>query len=164
MSQRLADLRGCSHCDHLHQQTACRENPGILPVSRESGKTAEGREYSKDRRANVLMGLGWRWCRGLSHSGRRPPRKATRPITAWFKAVRSVLSLYETLIYCVFCLKRQKRKRGKKYPSWRRGGAVNSGVNLRGFSHSCAVRRSHSRNNSSFFFIHLCVCVRQAGV
>lgn len=123
------------------------------------GKNSGGPRIFQRKTRKRLDGGG----RGLSHSGRRPPRKATRPITAWFKAVQSVLSLYETLIYCFFCLKRQKRKRGKKCPSWRRGGAVNSGVNLRGFSHSCAVRRSHSRNNSSFFlFIFVFVSDRQA--
>lgn len=101
----------------------------------------------------------------MSHSGRRPPRKATRLIKTRFKAVQSFLSLYEALIYCFFCLKRQKRKREKKYPSWRRGGAVNSGVNLRGVSHSCAVRRSRSGNREQqfvFFFLFIFVSDRQA--
>lgn len=78
--------------------------------------TAEGREYSKDGRANASGGGRWGGP-GLSHSGRRPPQKATRPIKASFKAVQSVLSLYETLIYCFFCLKRQKRKKEKNLPA-----------------------------------------------
>lgn len=122
------------------------------------GKNSGGPRIFQRRTGKRLRGGS-----GLSHSGRRPPRKATRPIKASFKAVQSVLSLYETLIYCFFCLKRQKRKKEKKSPSWRRGGGVNTGVNLRGFSHSCSVRRSHS-GKSPCFFIHLCVCVRRAGV